>query len=59
MKLKYLFLLLPSLVLGQDFMPLLDESIQQSILAGDDCLKQNGVDCLSYYDKAIEMAKTI
>lgn len=59
MKLKYLFLLLPSLVLGQDFMPLLDESIQQSILAGDDCLKQNGIDCLTYYDKAIEMAKNM
>ncbi|WP_426430312.1 tetratricopeptide repeat protein [Winogradskyella sp. HB-48] len=59
MKLKYLFLLLPSLVLGQDFMPLLNESIQQSILAGDDCLKQNGEDCLSYYDKAIEMAKNM
>jgi hypothetical protein len=59
MKLKYLFLLIPSFVLSQDFMPLLDESIQKSIVAGDDCFKQNGVDCLSHYDKAIEIAKNM
>ena len=59
MKIKYLIFLFPTFVFSQNYFPHLDESITESIIAGDDCLKGKKNDCLAYYDKAIEIARSM